>query len=105
MAAAGSVKPPLWLLAELTYRCPLHCAFCSNPVDYAKHSEELATADWLRVFREARAMGAVQLRLLRRRAPACATISRNSSRKHAGWATTPTCSPPGWASPRSAPRP
>jgi pyrroloquinoline quinone biosynthesis protein E len=61
MAAAGSVKPPLWLLAELTYRCPLHCAFCSNPVDYAKHSEELATADWLRVFREARAMGAVQL--------------------------------------------
>jgi pyrroloquinoline quinone biosynthesis protein E len=61
MAAAGFVKPPLWLLAELTYRCPLHCAFCSNPVDYAKHSEELATADWVRVFREARAMGAVQL--------------------------------------------
>jgi pyrroloquinoline quinone biosynthesis protein E len=61
MAAAGFAKPPLWLLAELTYRCPLHCVFCSNPVDYAKHSEELATADWVRVFREARAMGAVQL--------------------------------------------
>ncbi len=33
--------PPLWLLAELTYRCPLHCAFCSNPVDYARHTAEL----------------------------------------------------------------
>jgi pyrroloquinoline quinone biosynthesis protein E len=31
---AVAAKPPLWLLAELTYRCPLHCAFCSNPVDY-----------------------------------------------------------------------
>lgn len=61
MDAAGSVKPPLWLLAELTYRCPLHCAFCSNPVDYAKHAGELGTEDWVRVFREARAMGAVQL--------------------------------------------
>ncbi|HNS93841.1 MAG TPA: pyrroloquinoline quinone biosynthesis protein PqqE, partial [Thauera sp.] len=27
--------PPLWLLAELTYRCPLHCVFCYNPVDFA----------------------------------------------------------------------
>jgi PqqA peptide cyclase len=61
VAAAGSVKPPLWLLAELTYRCPLHCAFCSNPVDFASHRDELGTDDWLRVFREARAMGAVQL--------------------------------------------
>ncbi|TFZ05387.1 pyrroloquinoline quinone biosynthesis protein PqqE [Ramlibacter henchirensis] len=61
MAAAGSVKPPLWLLAELTYRCPLHCAFCSNPVDYASHRDELGTDEWMRVFREARAMGAVQL--------------------------------------------
>ena len=29
--------PPLWLLAELTYRCPLHCVFCYNPVDFAQH--------------------------------------------------------------------
>ncbi|MDP9895886.1 pyrroloquinoline quinone biosynthesis protein E [Variovorax boronicumulans] len=59
----GSVaaKPPLWLLAELTYRCPLHCAFCSNPVDYTRYDSELTTDDWIRVFREARAMGAVQL--------------------------------------------
>lgn len=57
----GAIGPPLWLLAELTYRCPLHCVFCSNPVDYARHGEELSTEDWKRVFREARAMGSVQL--------------------------------------------
>ena len=27
---------PLWLLAEVTYRCPLHCPFCYNPVDFAQ---------------------------------------------------------------------
>jgi pyrroloquinoline quinone biosynthesis protein E len=52
--------PPLWLLAELTYRCPLHCVFCYNPVDYAAQGPELSTADWLRVLREGRALGAVQ---------------------------------------------
>lgn len=57
----AGARPPLWLLAELTYRCPLHCAFCSNPVDYTRYREELGTAEWIRVFREARAMGAVQL--------------------------------------------
>jgi len=53
--------PPLWLLAEVTYRCPLHCVYCSNPLDFAKVEDELSTEDWKRVFREARAMGAVQL--------------------------------------------
>jgi len=57
---AQKLTPPLWLLAELTYRCPLHCVFCYNPVEFARQSEELGTADWLRVLREARAMGAVQ---------------------------------------------
>jgi PqqA peptide cyclase len=57
---AAPVGPPLWLLAELTYRCPLHCVFCYNPVDFAKHEDELPTADWIRVLREARAIGAVQ---------------------------------------------
>ena len=52
--------PPLWLLAELTYRCPLHCAFCYNPLDFARHEDELPTADWLRILREARSLGAVQ---------------------------------------------
>ncbi|WP_042300838.1 pyrroloquinoline quinone biosynthesis protein PqqE [Paraburkholderia kururiensis] len=59
--AAPDVPPPLWLLAELTYRCPLHCVFCSNPVNYAAHSHELDTAQWLDVLREARALGAAQL--------------------------------------------
>ncbi len=55
------IKPALWLLAELTYRCPLHCVFCSNPVDYARHDAEINTPTWKRVLGEARAMGAVQL--------------------------------------------
>ena len=59
-AAAPRPGPPLWLLAELTYRCPLHCVFCYNPVDYATRPEELSTDDWLRVLREGRALGAVQ---------------------------------------------
>ncbi len=60
---AAKIGPPLWLLAELTYRCPLHCVFCYNPVDYATQPAELSTADWLRVLREGREMGAVQLGL------------------------------------------
>ena len=59
---APVVGPPLWLLAEVTYRCPLHCVFCYNPLDFAKteRADELSTADWLRVLREARQLGAVQ---------------------------------------------
>ncbi len=60
MSAAPRPGPPLWLLAELTYRCPLHCVFCYNPVDYATEGPELDTEDWLRVLREGRALGAVQ---------------------------------------------
>jgi pyrroloquinoline quinone biosynthesis protein E len=52
---------PRWLLAELTYRCPLHCVFCYNPLDYTAQGAELGTDAWLRVLREARALGAVQL--------------------------------------------
>lgn len=58
--AAPQPGPPLWLLAELTYRCPLHCVFCYNPVDFAATETELGTDDWLRVLREARAAGSVQ---------------------------------------------
>ena len=61
--ASPGIGPPLWLLLELTYRCPLHCVFCYNPTDFARTGAELATADWLRVLREARALGAVQLGL------------------------------------------
>ena len=52
---------PLWLLAELTYRCPLQCAYCSNPLDFAGVREELTTDEWRDVLVQAREMGAVQL--------------------------------------------
>jgi pyrroloquinoline quinone biosynthesis protein E len=54
---------PYTLIAELTYRCPLRCPYCYNPVDYARHRDELSTEDWLRVFAEAEALGVVQLHL------------------------------------------
>jgi len=53
--------PPRWLLAELTYACPLQCPYCSNPIDYANYPSELSTEDWKRVLSQARIMGAVQL--------------------------------------------
>jgi len=52
---------PLWLLAELTYRCPLQCPYCSNPVEIAKYKDELSTEDWFRVMQQGRKMGATQL--------------------------------------------
>jgi PqqA peptide cyclase len=62
---AGSTKRPIsyprWLLAELTYACPLQCPYCSNPIDFARHKGELTTEEWLRVLLEARELGAVQL--------------------------------------------
>lgn len=54
---------PLWLLAELTYRCPLQCPYCSNPVEIAQYEQELDTDQWLKVLREARELGAMQLGL------------------------------------------
>lgn len=58
-----SAQPPFWLLAELSYRCPLHCAFCYNPVDAGSIGPELSTEQWLRTLEDARALGAVQLGL------------------------------------------
>ena len=57
---ASRPGPPLWLLAELTYRCPLHCAFCFNPVDFARQTDELDTQGWIRTLQQARALGSVQ---------------------------------------------
>jgi len=58
---AHTASPPLWLLAELTYRCPLQCAYCSNPVAFTRYQNELDTEAWFNVLRQARAMGSVQL--------------------------------------------
>ncbi len=54
---------PLWLLAELTYKCPLQCPYCSNPVDFAHTGVELDTDQWINVLREGRELGAAQLGL------------------------------------------
>jgi PqqA peptide cyclase len=54
---------PLALIAEITHRCPLHCVYCSNPLELTARSEELTTADWLRVFEQAGALGVLHLHL------------------------------------------
>jgi PqqA peptide cyclase len=59
--AAPPVGLPLWLLAELTYRCPLQCPYCSNPLDFAAQGKELSTEEWFRVMAQAREMGAAQI--------------------------------------------
>ncbi|MGA8150052.1 MAG: pyrroloquinoline quinone biosynthesis protein PqqE [Terriglobales bacterium] len=50
---------PLALIAELTHRCPLHCAYCSNPIEMQKAAAELPTQEWVRVFQEAARLGAL----------------------------------------------
>ncbi len=62
VAANMTHTQPLWLLAEITYRCPLHCAFCYNPTNYDNHTQnELSTEQWIQVLRDARKLGAIQL--------------------------------------------
>jgi pyrroloquinoline quinone biosynthesis protein E len=48
---------PYTLVAELTYRCPLRCGYCSNPTDLEAHAKELTDAEWTRVLTEAEAVG------------------------------------------------
>jgi pyrroloquinoline quinone biosynthesis protein E len=54
---------PLGLLAELTHRCPLGCPYCSNPLALDPRTDELDAATWGRVFREAAALGVLQVHL------------------------------------------
>ena len=54
---------PYTLVAELTYRCPLRCPYCSNPLDWARRRNELDTETWLRTLREAEDLGVVQVNL------------------------------------------
>ncbi len=54
---------PLGLLAELTYACPLHCPYCSNPINLGDYRDELTTRDWQRVLAEAAELGVLQLHL------------------------------------------
>ena len=63
MSEDTAAPRPYTLVAELTYRCPLRCPYCSNPTDWARRDDALATEDWLRIFREAEDLGVVQLNL------------------------------------------
>ena len=51
------IANPLALIAELTHRCPLHCVYCSNPLELAAVSSELSTAEWIDVFQQAGKLG------------------------------------------------
>jgi PqqA peptide cyclase len=55
-----ATSTPLALVAELTHRCPLHCVYCSNPLELAKRETEVSTETWVRVFQEAAAAGVLQ---------------------------------------------
>jgi PqqA peptide cyclase len=58
-----ALSAPLGMLAELTHRCPLGCPYCSNPLALDKRADELDTTTWARVFREAAALGVLQVHL------------------------------------------
>jgi pyrroloquinoline quinone biosynthesis protein E len=60
---ASALHAPLGLLAELTHRCPLACPYCSNPLALDNRADEMDAATWARVFREAAAMGVLQVHL------------------------------------------
>jgi pyrroloquinoline quinone biosynthesis protein E len=65
MASSGTIAlpRPLGLLAELTHRCPLGCPYCSNPLALDRRNDELDAATWARVFKEAAALGVLQIHL------------------------------------------
>ena len=78
------MKPlPLWLLAELTYRCPLQCPYRSNPLEFAsgRFKHELTTEEWKKVLTELAEIGVLQIHFsggLRSGSPALA--DRKSTR-------------------------
>jgi len=57
---SATIPNPLALVAELTHRCPLHCVYCSNPLELTARGRELTGASWARVFREAAELGVLQ---------------------------------------------
>jgi pyrroloquinoline quinone biosynthesis protein E len=56
-------RAPMGLLAELTYRCPLQCPYCSNPLEMPKGASELTTAEWQDLMRQAARLGVLQVHL------------------------------------------
>src|SRR5271155_3680955 len=62
-AQAPAQYKPFSLIAEITHRCPLHCLYCSNPVQLQRAEEELTTEDWKRVFQQAAQLGVLHVHL------------------------------------------
>jgi PqqA peptide cyclase len=63
VTGAPITPKPFSLIAEVTHRCPLHCLYCSNPLELQGADEELSTEDWKRVFREAAQLGILHVHL------------------------------------------
>ena len=57
------IPNPLALIAEVTHRCPLHCVYCSNPLELVSTNAELSSGEWARVFEEAAQLGVLHLHL------------------------------------------
>src|ERR1019366_6257283 len=55
------IPRPYSLLAEVTYRCPLHCPYCSNPTQFSRTTTELTRDEWKRVLDEATELGALHV--------------------------------------------
>lgn len=54
---------PRSLIAEVTHRCPLHCVYCSNPLELRSGPAELSTEEWISIFQQAGELGVLQLHL------------------------------------------
>ncbi|MFD0669926.1 pyrroloquinoline quinone biosynthesis protein PqqE [Cohnella sp. GCM10027633] len=52
---------PYALTAEITHRCPLHCPYCSNPIELHRRENELSTNEWLSVLEQAGELGVAQV--------------------------------------------
>ena len=57
------IPNPLALIAEITHRCPLHCVYCSNPLEMIAAKAELSTEEWIRVFQECKQLGILHAHL------------------------------------------
>ena len=61
LTMTSTIPNPLALIAELTHRCPLHCVYCSNPLELQSRASELPTEIWCRVFKDAAEAGVLQI--------------------------------------------
>src|SRR5471032_1143888 len=62
-SSSPSHPRPLSLIAEVTHRCPLHCLYCSNPLELQRAGDELSTEEWKRVFQQASQLGMLHVHL------------------------------------------